>query len=164
VISNAGFEATAAADRLGSLRLADLLPETLAALAQSLPDDVIDAHNPLDVTPVTATEGFAHCVELMMGDPNVDCMVVSPVPPTPALNNLPPSAHHSENLYEPGSLPSRLMDLFKRTAKPMVFCVDSGALYDPMVRMLLEAGAPCYRHIDRAMGALSAFVAAKRRE
>ncbi|MBN1423696.1 acetate--CoA ligase family protein [Candidatus Fermentibacteria bacterium] len=164
VISNAGFEATASADRLGSLRLADLLPETLENLTKALPEDVIDAHNPLDVTPVTNTEGFARCVDLMLDDPTVDCVVVSPVPPTPALNNLPPSEMHRENVYDPASLPSRLIDLFKKTQKPMVFCVDSGPLYDPMVRMLLEAGAPCYRHIDRAMAALSSFVAVRSRE
>lgn len=161
VISNAGFEATTAADRLGALTLADVAPATLAALTKVLPGEVIDAHNPLDVTPVTTTEGFVACVELMAADPSVDCLVVSPVPPTPALNNLPPSPAHRENIHDPASLPSRLVSLFQASQKPMVFCVDSGPLYDPMVRMLLEAGAPCYRHIDRAMSALSAFVAAR---
>lgn len=161
VISNAGFEATASADRLGALRLASLLPETLESLTKALPEDVIDAHNPLDVTPVTNTDGFVRCVELMLGDPTVDCLAVSPVPPTPALNNLPPSEVHRENVYDPASLPSRLVALFQNAEKPMVFCVDSGPLYDPMVRILLEAGAPCYRHIDRAMAALSACVVAR---
>ena len=40
---------------------------------------------------------------------------------------------------------------------PVVFAVDSGALYDPMVKMLQEAGLPVYRKIDRASRALSAF-------
>jgi acyl-CoA synthetase (NDP forming) len=164
VVSNAGFEATTAADRLGALRLADLLPETLTNMTSALPEDVIDAHNPLDVTPVTNTDGFVRCVELMAADPNVDCLVISPVPPTPALNNLAPSDQHRENAFEPASLPSRLSSFYKQATKPMVFCVDSGPLYDPMVRILLDAGAPCYRHIDRAMSALSAFVSSKQKE
>ncbi len=163
VATNAGFEATASADRLGSLTLADLTQSTLEELTKILPEDVIDAHNPLDATPVTNTEGFARCVGLMEADPGVDCLVVSPVPPTPALNNLPASDQHREDITSPNSLPSKLLKIYRKSAKPIVFCVDSGALYDPMVRMLLEAGAPCFRHIDRAMNTLSAFVEVKRR-
>ncbi len=164
VVTNAGFEATTAADRLGELRLATLSADTLAALASVLPEDVIDPHNPLDVTPVTTTEKFVRCVEIMASDPEVECLVVSPVPPTPALDNLAPSDAHHENAFDPSSLPSRLAAFFRTSTIPVVFCVDSGPLYDPMVRILMEAGAPCYRHIDRAMRALSTFVATRLRD
>ena len=157
VVTNAGFEATAAADRLGYLTLAELSEHSLTELTETLPDDVIDAHNPLDVTPVTNTEGFVRCVEIMESDPGVDCLVVSPVPPTPVLNNLPKGEGHREDVHAPDSLASRLINLFAKSKKPMIFCVDSGSLYDPMVDMLLAAGAPCYRHIDRAMNVLSSF-------
>ena len=163
IVTNAGFEATAAADRLGFLTLADLSEQTLTELTETLPEDVIDAHNPLDVTPVTNTEGFVRCVEIMENDPGVDCIVISPVPPTPTLNNLPKAEGHRENVHAANSLASRLIHLFGKSKKPMVFCVDSGSLYDPMVTMLLKAGAPCYRHIDRAMNALSSFTADKHR-
>ena len=164
VATNAGFEATASADRLGVLRLAELSEQTMNALTAALPEDVIDAHNPLDMTPVTNTERFARCVEAMAGDPAVDCLIVSPVPPTPALNNLPAGDDHDENIDLPDSLPARLLEIYRHSKKPMVFCVDSGSLYDPMVKMMLEAGAPCFRHIDRAMHALSAFVQEKTTE
>jgi acyl-CoA synthetase (NDP forming) len=163
VVTNAGFEATAAADRLETLRLAELQPATLTKLRSILPEDVIDPHNPLDATPVTNTVRFAECVELFTYDEGIDCLVVSPVPPTPALNNLPPSPEHNENIHTPDSLPNLLLDIFHESPKPMVFCVDSGPLYDPMVTMLLEHGAPCFRHIDRAMHSLASFVAAKSR-
>ena len=99
----------------------------------------------------------------MAEDPGVDCLVVSPVPPTPALNNLPPGEDHKEDIYSPDSLPSVLLDIYKAYEKPVVFCVDAGPLYDPMVKMLQEGGAPCFRHIDRAMHALSTFVSVKTR-
>jgi acyl-CoA synthetase (NDP forming) len=161
VVTNAGFEATAAADRLRTLRLAELSSTTMSGLRAVLPEDVIDPHNPLDATPVTNTARFAECVRLFEHDEAVDCLVVSPVPPTPALNNLTPSHEHNENIHASDSLPSLLLDIFHSSPKPMVFCVDSGPLYDPMVTMLLEAGAPCFRHIDRAMYALASFVEAK---
>jgi len=58
IISNAGFECTAGADKLHDLTLAHLSPATQERLKANLPPDIIDAHNPLDTTPITNTESF----------------------------------------------------------------------------------------------------------
>jgi acyl-CoA synthetase (NDP forming) len=84
---------------------------------------------------------------------------VSPIPVTPALDDLAPSllGGHSENIFSPGSLPQELARVFRRTNKPLVVNVDSGRLYDEFVMVLQRAGIPVYRKIDRASRALSAF-------
>ncbi len=49
-------------------------------------------------------------------------------------------------------IPIRIID-------PVV--VDSGVIYDPMCRMIEEAGIPVFRKIDRAARALDAFCRAE---
>lgn len=162
VISNAGFECTAAADRLYGLSLADFAPETVASLEKLLPKGIIDVHNPIDATPTTPTDRYAGLVEALMADPGVDALVVAGVPATPALDDLAPGEGHGEDIGRAGSLPSRLIRLFRQSRKPMVFSVDAGQLYDPCVRMMLRAGLPTFRKVDRATRALAAFVGTNR--
>jgi acyl-CoA synthetase (NDP forming) len=157
VVSNAGFEATAAADNLCGLTLAEFRPETKQALAVLLPQGIIDVHNPVDATPVTDSETFAAIVQVLVDDPAIDLVVASPVAPTPFLENLPAGPGHGEDITQPTSVPSRLISLFHNTAKPMVVCVDSGPLYTPGVDMMQRAGVPCFRRIDRAMRALTTY-------
>ena len=158
VLSNAGFEATAAADNLAGLRLADLTPETRTQLARLLPPGVVDVHNPLDTTPLMPTDRYVECARAMAEDPGVDVVLVAGVPATPFLDNLPRGEGHSEDIEGAFSVPSRLVELFRAAAKPMVFSVDSGGLYDAGVLRMRRAGLPCYRRIDRAIRALAAFV------
>ncbi len=157
VLSNAGFECTAAADGLHGLELADFAPETRERLRALLPG-MVDVHNPIDATPVCPTEAYAGCAEAIASDPGVDAVVVAGVPATPALETLARSDEHDEDISRPGSYPSRLIEIFRASAKPFVFSVDSGALYDGCVQRMREAGLPCFRKVDRAMRALGAFV------
>jgi acyl-CoA synthetase (NDP forming) len=60
--------------------------------------------------------------------------------------------------------PNATIRIFRGTAKPMVACLNSGTLYDPAVRMIEEAGVPCFRKIDRAMRALDLFVGQRRQK
>lgn len=162
VISNAGFECTAAADRLYGLSLAQFAPDTVKRLEALLPKGIIDVHNPIDATPTTPTDRYAGLVEALMTDPGVDALVVAGVPATPALDDLAPGEGHGEDIGREGSLPSRLIRLFRQSRKPMVFSVDAGQLYDPCVRMMLRAGLPTFRKVDRATRALAAFVGTNR--
>jgi acyl-CoA synthetase (NDP forming) len=158
IISNAGFECTAAADKLHGLKLARFSPKTLARVREELPRGIIDVHNPIDATPITQTEQFQAIVEVVAEDPGVDCLVVSAVPATPALEMLAKSTEHEESVESETSLPKRLVRTLESVDKPVVLCVDSGDLYTPAVKILLEAGLPTFRKIDRATRALSAFV------
>jgi hypothetical protein len=61
-ISNAGFECVAIADNLGTFTLPTFQEKTTerprSIFRQCRIDSVVDAHNPLDVTPMTNDEAF----------------------------------------------------------------------------------------------------------
>lgn len=158
VISNAGFECATVMDRLYNLELAAFSPATKTKLGACLPD-IAHADNPIDATPMATTRQFIAATEAMLADPGVDAVLVSPVPVTPALDNLAPDliGAHSENMYAQHSLPQELLRVFRGTEKPIVLAVDSGRLYDDFVTLLQRNGLPAWRKIDRASRALSAL-------
>ena len=158
VLSNAGFECTAAADKLYGLELAELSPSTRRRLGELLPPGIVDVHNPVDTTPVTPTDRYAGCVEALLEDPGVDGLVVASVAATPYLENLARGEGHREDIARESSLPSRLIRIFRESGKPMVFSVDSGPLYEECVQMMKRSGLPCFRKVDRATRALAAFL------
>ncbi len=162
IVSNAGFECTVSADRLGGLRLAKFSPATSARLADLLPKGIVDPHNPLDCTPTTPTDRFLGLVRAAAEDPGVDCVVASPLPLTPALDTLAAGPDHPEDITRATSAPNGLIRLARETAKPLVVCLHAGRKYDAMAAMLLAEGVPVFRRIDRALRALSAFVAVRR--
>jgi len=158
VFSNAGFECSVAADMLRSLELARFSAATVEKLRGALPTDIIDVHNPVDATPLTTSEKYGRCLEAILADPGVDCLMAANVAPTPFMENLPAGEGHSEDILHESSYPNTTIRVFKGTSKPMVACLNSGRLYDPAVQMMEEAGIPCFRKIDRAMKALELFI------
>jgi len=164
LISNAGFECSAAMDSLYDLTPAPFSEATRARLGECLPN-IAHADNPVDATPMATTEQFVDAVEAILDDPGVDALVVSAVPVTQALNDLPPdpAGTHSENIYSLSSLPQELIRVFRASKKPIVAAVDSGKIYDPCVVLLERAGVPTYRKIDRATRALSRYCSVRAR-
>ena len=162
VLSNAGFEATAAADTLHGMELARLSQATRKRLAALLPPGIVDVHNPADATPITPTDRYAAMAQAMADDPDVDAVVVAGVPATPALNSLGRGEGHREDVEGEQGLATQLAAMFHATRKPVVFSVDSGALYDPLVAALRRAGLPTFRRVDRATRALARYVGASR--
>jgi acyl-CoA synthetase (NDP forming) len=158
ILSNAGFECASVLDELFGLTAAVLSGATKRRLSACLPA-VAHADNPVDATPMAETPRFVEAAEALLDDPGVDALIVSPVPVTPALDNLAPDlvGTHTENIHAPGSLPQELLRVFRKTVKPFVVNVDSGRLYDDFVAVLQRGGIPVYRKIDRASRALSAF-------
>jgi acyl-CoA synthetase (NDP forming) len=163
VLTNAGFEATAAGDALAGLELASLSATTRERISRLLPSGVIDVHNPLDTTPVTRTRAYAEIAMALAEDEAVDGLVVAGVPATPFLDTLAKGDAHEEDVTGPTGLATLLTAVFRATAKPVVFSVDSGALYDPLASALRRAGLPTFRRVDRATRALARFVVAARR-
>jgi acyl-CoA synthetase (NDP forming) len=161
IFSNAGFECSVAADALDSLTLASFSGETARKLRESLPADIIDVHNPVDATPITNAVNYGRCLEAMLADDGVDCLVAANVAPTPFMENLTAGEGHSEDILHENSYPNVTIRVFRGTAKPMVACLNSGPLYDPAVRMIEDAGIPCFRKIDRATRALGLFMASR---
>ncbi len=158
IISNAGFECTVAADQLCDLKLASFTDETRQRMESVMPSEIVAVRNPIDSTPGMPTEKFLTLVQAAADDENTDCVIASPLPCTPFLNTLPASEEHDEDITREDSIPSGLIRIAHSTNKPMIICVDSGRLYDPMVRQMEMAGLPVFRRIDRATRALSVYV------
>ena len=158
VLSNAGFEATAAADTLNGMRLAALAEPTRARLAALLPPGIVDVHNPVDATPVTPTEKYVAIARALAEDPGVHALVVAGVPATPFLDSLGRGDGHGEDVEGEHGLASLLAAFFRGTGKPVVFSVDSGSLYDPLVSAMRRAGLPTFRRVDRATRSLARFI------
>ena len=158
IISNAGFECSTVMDRLEGLELARFSDRTRARLDEVLPS-FAHRSNPIDCTPMTATAAFCASCEAILAADEVDAAILSAVPVTPALDNLPadPEGRHGENLEAPGSQPRLMVDIIAGSAKPAVVVVDSGRIYDPMCRLIEREGIPVFRKIDRAARALAAF-------
>ena len=112
VISNAGFECSTVLDKLYGLDPARALRRRRRRrLAACLPG-IAHADNPVDATPMATTRQFVAAAEAMLEDDGVDALLVSPIPVTPALDNLSPDlagGTHRENIHSPGSLPSELL-------------------------------------------------------
>jgi acyl-CoA synthetase (NDP forming) len=167
LISNAGFECVVLADGLKNgkgLDLASFSADTkrrIAAVLQPLGIDRLqDVHNPLDVTPVADDAVYCECARAILEDPGVDCAVVANVPMTPAQQTLAPGPGHGEDFAGPGAFASRIVDLFRSVDKPFVLTVDSGELYDPLVRHLEKSGIPVFRRADEAVRFLRTYVGA----
>ncbi|MBK6898010.1 MAG: acetate--CoA ligase family protein [bacterium] len=160
ILSNAGFECSTVTDALAGLELRGFDADVRAVLDAALP---AFAHrdNPVDATPMAGTAAYADAVAAILASPGVDAAIVSAVPVTPALDNLPAAPGvHGEDLDAPGSLAGRLAPLLAGCGKPAVVVVDSGRLYDPLCARFEQAGVPVFRKIDRAARALACFVAA----
>jgi acyl-CoA synthetase (NDP forming) len=166
LLSNAGFESVVMADNLrngDSLVLAPFAAATRAALSAALAplgiDKLQDIKNPLDVTPVADDGVFCACAGAILADRNVDCAVISPVPMTPAMKTLAPGPGYAESIYDPASVSSRLVGIFRASAKPFVVNIDAGTPYDAMADQLEAAGVPVFRRVDEAVRFLRMFVA-----
>jgi len=159
VVSNAGFECVGIADNLskageGKLELAQLDLSTRTILGRVFVDGrldtLVDVKNPLDLTPMATDAVWSACVEALLGDAGVDAAIVSIVPLTAAMQTLPAGDGHREDLSRPEAIAGRLAELRGRVGKPFVCAVDSGTLYDPLVRTLEAAGIPVFRYADEA--------------
>jgi acyl-CoA synthetase (NDP forming) len=160
VLSNAGFETTAAADTLHGMELAELAETTRARVAALLPPGIVDVHNPVDATPVTPTEAYVALARALAADPGVDALVVGGVPATPFLDSLARGEGHREDVAGEKGLATLLASFYRSTPKPIVFSVDSGSLYDPLVTAMRRAGLATFRRVDRATCALARYLGA----
>jgi acyl-CoA synthetase (NDP forming) len=159
-LSNAGFECVTIGDNLGALELAAFDPATTRRLGEILVDagigDVVDVHDPLDLTPMADDAHFVAAAEEILRSAGVDVGLIGNVPFTPALRTV--AVPGEEALDAPGGVAGRLLDLWRRTDKAWVTVVDAGPLYDPLARILEAGGIPTFRTADAALRALEAFV------
>ena len=169
LISNAGFECVIMSDSLNDgekLELSALSAATAARMAEVLSrqgiDKLQDVHNPMDVTPTADDAAFCESARALLEDESVEALVISPVPMTPAMQTLAPGPGHKENILQEGATVPRIIDMFRRTDKPIVVNIDAGRLYDPMADALQQAGVPVFRRCDDAVKFLRKFIASQR--
>ncbi|MGD9941511.1 MAG: acetate--CoA ligase family protein [Clostridia bacterium] len=164
-VSNAGFECVAFADNLGRLSIAEFSPAAGPRLQQVFADakisEIVDVHNPIDLTPMADDAAYYESFRAVMEDENVDTGIVGIVPLTVRMNTLAAAAHHTEDVSREDSIAGRYGPLIKAGRKPWVAVVDSGDLYDPLVRQLEGHGVPTFRTADRALKMLNIWLEAK---
>jgi acyl-CoA synthetase (NDP forming) len=164
-VSNAGFECVAIADNLGSLELARFAPETEPRLVEAFKkariSEIVDVHNPIDLTPTAGDDAYDETFRAVLDDPNVDCGIVGIVPLTSAMNTLAAGEDsYNEDILRPDSLAVRYGELMGKSEKPWVAVVDAGRLYDALAYELEGRGVPVFRTADRALKMLNKWVAA----
>ncbi len=153
-VVNAGFESTMGGDELAGLSQARLSERTVAELNEINRSGLVDTSSPfLDVTPMADDRMYARFVEAILSDEGVDCVFVAVVPHAVTLKTVP------ETCRDPDSLANLLLDLSRRTAKPMVVSVNAGRHYADFIAVLEEGGLPVYEDIRSAITSLDAFVA-----
>lgn len=168
-VSNAGFESVGMADAIRGerfeLKLGSFSPETVERLQATLRgfhlDGLVDVKNPFDVTPMANDEAFAALVEEILADAAIDAVVAGIVPLTPAMETLSPSEEHAESIHHSESIAHRLSAVASSADKPVLAVVDSGTLYDPLVRELEAGGVPVFRRADRAVRSLRRFLGSR---
>ncbi len=152
-VVNAGFESTASADELKALAQARLGSRTVEALNAINSTGLVDTSSPfLDITPMADDATYARFVECVMEDDGVDCVFVAVVPHAVTLKTVP------ETCRDPDGLASRLVDISRRYAKPMVVSVNAGRHYGDFVAVLEEGGLPVFPDIRSAVTSLDTFV------
>lgn len=155
-VSNAGFECVAFADNLGGMVLADFNEETRAELAgifrAARISDIVDIHNPIDLTPMAGDDAYEAAFRAALLDPGADLGIVGIVPLTVMMNTLAADpAVHGEDVTREDSIAARYGRLARETDKPFVAVVDTGPLYDPLCRELEKRGVAVFRTADRAL-------------
>jgi acyl-CoA synthetase (NDP forming) len=128
-------------------------------LARLRVSEVVDVHNPLDLTPMTNDAGYEAIARAVLSDPGVDLAVVGCVPLTAALHTVPAAAGIPDDLAASDGVVARLGRLWREGGVPWVAVVDAGARFDPMAVALAEWGVPVFRSADRALRALDAWSA-----
>ena len=170
-MSNAGYEAVGIADSVRgdgwSLQLAKVTDTTKERLAGALKtaklDSLVDVRNPLDVTPMANDQAHEDVMRSFLDDPQVNLALCASVPLTPAMATLAEGVPAEWSIEAEGSLPNRLGRVLADTDKPLVACIDSGELFDPMAHMLEEKGIPTFRSADEAIRTMGLYLEGRMR-
>lgn len=151
-MSNAGFEAAGMADGITGLLAAGMSPELAANMALTLKehrlDSIVDAKNPLDVTPMATDAAIGAIVKTALEADEYSGALVSMVPLTPAMSTLPRSPDWPDDLER--SFLKEAAETARAEKKPLLFCVAAGSRYEPYCALAQSLGVPVFRSADRA--------------
>ena len=144
VLTNAGGPGVTATDALEShgLRLAELRPETEAALRAILPADA-STRNPVDMLAAATAGQYVEALRLLLDDPGVhSIMVVLPPPP----------------MESAGGVARALIPIIYAATKPVVVALMGERMIQEAVEYFRAARVPEYRFPERAASALAVLV------
>jgi indolepyruvate ferredoxin oxidoreductase beta subunit len=159
-VSNAGYETVGMADAIQGQRyrveMASLSPASADRLTAVLEEQglegLVNVRNPVDLTPMAREAAYEGAIRVLIEAEEVDAVVVGIVPLTSALQTT------AGEIADPGSLAHRLPRLLAASRKPLIAVVDSGPLYDPLVRALRLGGIPVFRSADQAIRSLGRYL------
>lgn len=165
-VSGAGFEAVGMADSIESddfsMQLAEFSAQSTSSIAQVLKEkrlsSLVTIANPLDINPAADDEAHVKITEVLLADPNVDGVVLSLGPMSPAMHTLPGEVSGEYDLDAVGGVKNLLTELIGRSSKPVVTVVDGGRLYDELRDGLMAASIPVFTVCDRAVAALALYI------
>ncbi|MCX5791555.1 MAG: acetate--CoA ligase family protein [Elusimicrobia bacterium] len=151
-ISNAGFEAAGMADGV-TARLTAHMGEAVAAemhatLKEFSLDSLVDAKNPLDITPMAPDAAIGGVVRTALASDEFSGALVSMIPLTVMMNTLPKGGDWPDDLEK-----SFLKDAgaaARAARKPLIFCVACGSRFEPYCAYAQALGLPVFRSADRA--------------
>lgn len=152
-LSNAGFEAAGMADGVAGLVTADMSAGLAAEMAKTLKDfkldSIVDAKNPLDITPMANDGAIGGIVKTALTSDEFSGAIVSMVPLTPAMNTLPKGGAWPDDMEK--SFLKEAAEAAREARKPLIFCVAAGTIYEPYCAHAQQLGLPVFRSSDRAI-------------
>lgn len=159
-ISNAGYETVGMADSLSGARYEVTMPRlseaTTAKLKEALArhklEALVNARNPLDLTPMAADQAHEDCIRVLLAAEEIDAVIASFVPLTPAMLTT------QEEITKPGSMGERLPKLLAEADKPLIAVIDCGSQYDELANMIRAGGVPVFRSADQATRSLGRYM------
>lgn len=159
-MSNAGFEAAGMADgisgRITAEMSKDLAGEIDKVLKEHKLDSIVDAKNPLDITPMGSDAAIGGVVKAALASDEFSGAIVSMIPLTAMMNTLPKGGQYPDDL-EKSFLKGAAADA-REARKPLVFCVGSGTRYEPYCDYAQGLGIPVFRSADRAVRMYARFL------
>jgi acyl-CoA synthetase (NDP forming) len=162
-VTNAGCESVSMGDQSGRPGTAWTLPElsdrTRAGLGDVLAthrlSGLVTPRNPLDLTPMAGERAYLDAARAMLEADEFDALVVSCVPPTPAVPSV------AMELQAGSGLATGLAALRDEIGKPVVTAVDAGPRYEPFVAAFRDAGFPVIRSADDAIRVLGRVLSSR---
>ena len=152
-MSNAGFEAAGMADGVAGRVTADMSKELAAemdgVLKEHRLDSIVDAKNPLDITPMATDAAIGGVVKSALSSDEFSGAIVSMIPLTAMMHTLPKGGAYPDDL-EKSFLKAAAADA-RGSGKPLLFCVGSGTRYEPYCDYAQQLGVPVFRSADRAV-------------
>lgn len=160
VVSNAGYETVGMADAIIGAGYALELPplpddakgRLSAMLAERSLAPLVNARNPLDLTPMADDEAYESAARELVRSDAYDAVVVGVVPMTPQLLTTP------EEIARPGSIAARLVKLFRESPKPLLVVIDAAEPYEALADHLRSHGVPVFGRADEAMATLGRWL------